>query len=88
MRRLEDRLAARDGRDRVVVRDRFAAALADLRDDLVGDPRRARSIRRRAQIVDDHLRALAREIERDLAPDAAARARDDRDLPLENAHLR
>ena len=38
------------------------------------------------EVVDHDLRALAGQLQRDLAPDAAAGAGDDRDLALKSSH--
>ena len=71
----------------VVVRDGFAAAALDDVDDLVG--RRlvgALAGVRAAEVVDDDLRALRRELERLAATDAPPRTGDDRDLAVEQPH--
>ena len=62
--------------DRVVVRHGLAAERLDLLADLrgrvvVGAP----AVERHADVVDDDVRALAREAQRELAPDAATRTR-------------
>ena len=67
--------------DVLAVRDRLAAERLDLADDVVRRPlARALAGERRAEVVDDDLRAGARERERVLAADPAPGAGDDRDL--------
>ena len=70
--------------DRVVVRHRLAAERLDLLAHLRGRVVfGALPVERHADVVDDDLRALAREAQRELAPDAASRSGDDRDPPVE-----
>ena len=72
---------AREVGDVLAVRDRLAAERLDLAHDVVRGPfARALAGERRAEVVDDDLRARARERERVLAADPAAGAGDDRDL--------
>jgi hypothetical protein len=70
--------------DGVVVGDGLAAGGANVFDHLVGRGARATAARvRAAEVVDDHLRAAAREQQRVRATQAVAGPRDDRDLPIE-----
>ena len=88
-RALQDVLAALDRGDVVVVGRRLAARRADLLDHVVGHPvALPRAVARAAEIVHEHRCALARERERVLASDAAARSRHDRHLAVEQAHDR
>src|SRR5262249_40512994 len=65
--------------DVVAARHRLAAHAADGVDHVAGRTRRtAAAVELHADVVDHHLRPLAGELERVLAPDAAPRARDDR----------
>jgi hypothetical protein len=50
--------------------------------DLAGDARRGIEV----QVGDDHVRPLTREQQRDVAPDARARPRDHRRLPVQAEH--
>ena len=75
--------------DGVVVRHRLGAE----RLDLLAHLRRgiflgAAPVERDADVVDDDRRALTREAQRELAPDAAPGAGDDRDATVEQPHLR
>ena len=80
-------LGAGPARAVVVVRDALAAGGRDLVDDLLrGRLVGALTGAGAAEVVDDDLRALAREQQRLGAPDAAARARHDRDLAVEESH--
>ena len=80
-RRLHHAFGAGEVGDVLAVRDRLAAERLDLADDVVRRPfARALAGERRAEVVDDDLRAGARERERVLAADPAPGAGDDRDL--------
>ena len=83
-----DRARPLGGGDGVGVRHRAPACRLDLADHLVrrGDARPG-PVPRSAQVVDHDLRPFAREQERVRAADAAARARDDRHLPVEKSHV-
>jgi hypothetical protein len=78
---LHDLVAVLDG---VIVGDRGAAGGLDLVDDLVGGRRRlALAGEAAAEVVDDDLGAARRQEQRVGAAQAAAGARDDRDLAIE-----
>ena len=82
---LHDVLAARHGGHRVVARRGLAALPLDLLDHVVGGPARvARPVGAAAVVVHHHLGPVLRQEQRDLAPDAARRAGDHRDLALEH----
>ncbi len=70
------------------VGDRLPAGFGDRGDDLVSRVGRCRAFSRHlaAEIVDDDRGTLGRERERMGAADAATRASDDRDLPVELTH--
>jgi hypothetical protein len=88
-RRLDDVLGAVEVGDRVVARNRLAAARLDDVDDLVRGPLVGAVARDRdTEVVDDDLGAVIREQDRLAAADAVAGTRDDRDLAVEHAHLR
>jgi hypothetical protein len=74
-RRLHDPLRSVPFRHRIAIGDRAPARLADLPRHRLGRRRvAARAIDRRAEIVDDDVRAEARERERGRSPDAASSA--------------
>src|SRR5205085_5125159 len=83
-RRLDDPARRDRFRHRVEVWHRSAAALLDFLNHFLGRRGRGtRAIRRAAGIVDHDLGAFGGAEQRDLAPDAAARAGDDDDLVLQ-----
>src|SRR5438552_3643188 len=84
-RALDDALGGLEVGHAVAVRDRLAAPLLDLGDHLLGGRGRRRpgAVEVRAEIVHDDLCAVPGEEQRLLAADASARARDDRDLAVE-----
>src|SRR5690606_35286932 len=71
----------------LVVGDGGSAPRLDELDGQVGVPRRPLTVDRRAQVVDDHLGAVLRQLQRVPATDAVARPRDDGDLALEQPHV-
>src|ERR1017187_1524935 len=80
----DDALAAFHRGDVVVIRDRLAAEPANLLDHLSGYTLiGAAAGRAAAEIIDDNLRALAREQHRIRAPDSSSRAGDNCHLPLQ-----
>src|SRR5690606_30259370 len=75
--------------DVAVVRHRLAAAVLDDLHDLVGRTLvAALTLRRAAVVVHDDLGPLRGELERLPAADSSAGAGDDRDLPVDQTHLR
>ena len=84
-RALEDALRALVIGHALAVRDRVAAHLLDLGDDLLRGRagRLAAAVEVRAEIVHDDLCAVLRHEQRFLAADAAASTRDDRNFPFE-----
>ncbi len=86
--RLLDQLA-RGGEvgDVGAVDDRLAPECLDLPHDVVGRTLvGARPVALRAEVVDDDLRALTRQMKRVLATDPAPSAGDDRNLPVQESH--
>src|SRR5262249_23301350 len=82
-------LGAVEVRDVVVVGDRLAAPALDDVDDLVGGALvGAFAGYRDAEVVDDDLRALVGQLDGLAPPDAVAGAGDDRDLAVQQPHLR
>src|SRR5581483_7578257 len=84
---VDQRLRLRERRDAAVVGDGATTAGLDLVDHLLR--RRgvgAGAFGRPAEVVHDDRGSLARQQQRLFAPDAAPRARDDRDLPVEQPH--
>ena len=79
--------ATRHGRHALRARHRLAALGADLAHHLVrGLARRIPPVDAHAVVIDDHLRAGRREIERYRAADARAPSGDDSDLAVEQSH--
>ena len=86
-RRIHHPLRAAEVGDVLAVRSSLAAERLDLAHDVVGWALvGALAGERRAEVVDEHLRARPRKCERVLAADPAPGARDDRDLALEVRH--
>ena len=75
--------------DAIGVGDGLAAGLPDFIDDIVRRPGTGGTlaVSRTAEIVDDDARAFLCRQQRDLAPDATARAGDDDDLAVERLVL-
>jgi hypothetical protein len=88
-RALDQPRRARELRDVLAVRDRFAAERGDLPHDIVRRAAVGALARKRGtEVVDDHPRTGACERQCVLAADPAAGAGDDRHLPAQIGHVR